>query len=433
MKKLLPLALMGALIVSCAKETPDPRIDDQTISVSDIDPSQINEDAATFYGNFTTIVKAGKLGKFKPVLTRSGEIDTAGLDPITKELAMLDIEDENGNPISFFDMSAQEQELFLQHYETINAAELSRKLAVCPEAVFMLKEENDVVARCLEIDATLTPVSGKTNNTFLALNDPDQFFENIHNGMVVAYKERTTELAEGGGSGGSTGGSGGSTGGTTTQETPNVTGRASRLVRALHNYGRRGDFMLNIPDGATQYWDDLLGLGALGDLVDFSLGIAMVGHAGVITEGNIKLEADSAYNFTMEATFDEGVVSRDIEWWALEKSYIMGLQKVKYKRSILWGLFKWGATYTKLNATDAAKLATEAEKYEGHDYCDAWSFWFSKDFASKSSHKQFTCTSLVWWCAREAYDFSLAPWYSTWVTPVQLFRSEHTYIRATIN
>lgn len=426
MKKLLPLALMGALIVSCAKETPEPRIDDQTISVSDIDPSQINEDAATFYGNFTTIVNAGKLGKFKPVLTRSGEIDTARLDPITKELAMLDIEDENGNPISFFDMSAQEQELFLQHYETINASELSRKLAVCPEAGFMLKEENEVVARCLEIDATLTPVSSDTNNTFLALNDPDQFFENVHNGMVVAYKERTTELAEGGGSGGSTGG-------TNPQDTLKVTGREATLVRALHNYGRRGDFMLNIPAGATQYWDDLLGLGALGDLVDFSIGIAMVGHAGVITDGNIKLGADEYDNFTIEATFDEGVVNRYIKSWAGEKSYIMGLQKVKYKRSILWGLFKWGATYTKLNATDAAKLATEAEKYKGYDYCDAWSFWFSKDFASKSSHKQFTCTSLVWWCAREAYDFSLAPWYSTWVTPVQLFRSEHTYIRATIN
>ena len=74
--------------------------------------------------------------------------------------------------------------------------------------------------------------------------------------------------------------------------------------------------------------------------------------------------------------------------------------------------------------SNVSKLADKAEKYKGCKYVEWYEFLTPKWVAPK----RFTCTTLVWWCAKEVYDVKISPWYTAMVTPsavlteVYLFR-----------
>ena len=106
--------------------------------------------------------------------------------------------------------------------------------------------------------------------------------------------------------------------------------------------------------------------------------------------------------------------------------YVMGIQKVKYVWK--WRWFKSGLYKVTTPVSNPDALANWANKYRGHEYVK----WYEFATAKWAAPKRFTCTTLVWWCAKKAYGVNVSSWYSPLVTPSGLFTDNCTYIRANV-
>ena len=77
---------------------------------------------------------------------------------------------------------------------------------------------------------------------------------------------------------------------------------------------------------------------------------------------------------------------------------------------------------------DPSSLADWAERYLWNEYVE----WYEFATAKWAASERFTCTLLVWWCAKKAYDVNISDWYSPLVTPDGLYTDESTYIRSNV-
>lgn len=143
-----------------------------------------------------------------------------------------------------------------------------------------------------------------------------------------------------------------------------------------------------------------------------------VGHAEIFVKDVTEKTSISEDGVTIGAWTSSGVSLNSLLNWRYE-SYVLGINKDKWKWSWKKGLHR---VYTPVS--NASKLADKAEKYKGCKYVEWYEFLTPKWVAPK----RFTCTTLVWWCAKEVYDVKISPWYTAMVTPsavlteVYLFR-----------
>lgn len=125
---------------------------------------------------------------------------------------------------------------------------------------------------------------------------------------------------------------------------------------------------------------------------------------------------------TIGAWTEPGICYNSLLNWRYE-SYLLGIYKDKWKFTWKKGLHR---VYSPVS--NPSKLATKAEEYVGHEYVKWYEFLTPKWVAPK----RFTCTTLVWWCAKEVYDVKISPWYTAMVTPSAVLSDEHTYIKTII-
>lgn len=121
---------------------------------------------------------------------------------------------------------------------------------------------------------------------------------------------------------------------------------------------------------------------------------------------------------TAEAWKGEGVVLWTMSDWT-SQHYLMGIQtsKLKWKR--------WRFRRVNTPVSNPGALADWAVKYEGKAYCS----WHKFPFAKWHAPDSFICTTLVWWCAKKAYEIDISTWYSTpLLTPANLYNSSNVYL-----
>ena len=104
----------------------------------------------------------------------------------------------------------------------------------------------------------------------------------------------------------------------------------------------------------------------------------------------------------------------------------MGVQRVKYKWR--WRGFKSGVYKECSPVTNPEALATWANRYIGKQYVR----WYEFATAKWAAPSRFTCTTLVWWCAKKAYGINVSSWYSPLVSPSGLLTDDETYIRENV-
>jgi hypothetical protein len=118
MKKLFYIfALVAFALASCDKnEETDRNISNTETLISDIDVSKLNIEAKRYYGNMAKFIslttpelKSNQLSKVKSAV--NDDTDSL-LNPIVEEFANLDIVDESGTKISFFDLTDSEMKYF---------------------------------------------------------------------------------------------------------------------------------------------------------------------------------------------------------------------------------------------------------------------------------------------------------------------------------
>ena len=79
--------------------------------------------------------------------------------------------------------------------------------------------------------------------------------------------------------------------------------------------------------------------------------------------------------------------------------------------------------------SNPSALAYWVEKYRGRGYVTKKEFLTAKWAAPA----RFTCTTLVWWCAKKAYGVNVSAWYAPLVTPDGLFTDDCTYVRKNVD
>lgn len=380
-------------IVACQKEstTIDKDSPPEIQKASDIKVANLNPEAVTFYENIKTAVFA--TGSNLPGMTRSA----ADENPLIEKLESIDIvKDETSADVSFFEMDEVEQKLFLDDWALVQAEQLNQKIADNPELAEIIRMENEVISSVLNEETT------QTRSGELKINDTKVFFAKIQQRMEEKSKEITEAVAnktENDDSKTRIGISSGS------KSIPWETLR-SNLVR----YARKGDFLLQLPMH-----------GDPGCLLNFSNG-NMVGHAGIISE-DVMYSHEEDDVISIGAQYHKNAVSyENMKYWSV-KSYIMGIQKVKWVWK--WRGFKSGFYRTCTPVSNPEALARWAEGYIGVPYLPIGYFPIAKWCAPK----EFICTTLVWWCAKKAYDINVSHWWVNLVTPSGLFTDESTYIR----
>lgn len=184
------------------------------------------------------------------------------------------------------------------------------------------------------------------------------------------------------------------------------------VLNSWTGYARRGDIVISLPlHNVPWVYINLFNS-------------YVVGHAGVFTQ-TITAATTANDNVTIEAWIGDGVIRQTVNNWN-RKHYVLGLQNVKRKWT--WRGF-WGHLETIATpVSNPELLANEAELQIGKDYVTALEFPVAKMVAPY----RFTCTSLVWHCAKVRYGVDISNWISPLVSPSAIYTNSHTYIRKTV-
>lgn len=343
--------------------------------------------------------------------------EARNLNPMSLRLKLLDIYDEEtGEAINFYDLPIEQREVFVDKLLLEDASTISSRIDMVPGAAQLLEIENEVtrtlieensltVVRAGEIVGTPTP----TLNSFRSTGESSKKIKKIdHKKFFSALqKEIETKL---------------------NSQKENTSGAGFRSVGGSFNYpkldlnkvhrawtrsARPGDFVLAIPLH-NRPWV----YANIGKNVKFK-----VGHAGIISS-RITPWTTEKDPTTIEA-YTDGVQRLNFSEWNTPH-YVMGVQRVKYRWR--WRGFKSGFYKECSPVTNPEALATWANRYIGKQYVR----WYEFATAKWAAPSRFTCTTLVWWCAKKAYGINVSSWYSPLVSPSGLLTDDETYIRENV-
>lgn len=387
------LALLILLIVTgCSKEILEvvPQAEsseEKSYCVQDVNSAVVNPHATTYYELIKTAILATNSNLPQ---TRGGSTDSISDNPFVEKLENLDILDENGDSISFFSMNEEEQAAFLDDWATLEANDMSEKLSIEPELETYIQEQNEIVEQTIQEEAIRTRSGG------MKIVDKERFFKKIEERMRKMYLETEEQQANL----------------PSTRITVSTEDRISTdiLKSSLQHYARRGDFIVALPKHNTP-WIFL----NIGD-TQFK-----VGHAAIINKNVTTSWANNA-TFTWGTQLHGGVKNETLDYWSV-RSYIMGIQKVTWKWK--WRGFKSRLYKTVTPVSNPAALAEKAGQYAGREYVK----WYEFPTAKWAAPSRFTCTTLVWYCAKKVYGVNVSSWWASMVSPSGLYLDSGTYVR----
>ena len=412
-KSFLGMSLMVLLLLcffSCAEKEafrttqqssePTQLLNDSVFSGVDSVRGAVSKEAMAYCDNTKTMIYATEALQ-RPNVPQgvSLEMDSAYLkeNPMSLKLNSLDIcDEETGEPINFFDLPEEQKKVFLDLYLLEEAKSLSKKLEQAPQLRTSLGKRNGALARLIAENNLLKQKVGYEYEEQRVCSDIDENQRKLRKFNYYKAFDLIKEDRRGGG-------------GRYFSSSPLVS-FVERVKHAWEKDSRRGDIVVRIPHHNVPW-----------TFINICDKDRLVGHAGIITH-HIKSSTRLDDEVTIECFPNEGVCYKRISDWEISH-YVLGVQKVKYKWS--WRAFKVVKTESRV---DPGALADWAERYLDHEYVK----WYEFATAKWAAPERFTCTSLVWWCAKKAYGINVSDWYSPLVTPDGLYTDESTYIRRNV-
>ena len=371
------------MVVSCTK----PATMSMSSMPTEMGASEINENVRKFYDNLYNIVSATVING---TITKSTDVSAEDC-PIINKLASFDIENEEGESVSFFDLSSEEKLMFMETYSQVSKEILNAKIEMSPEIEEYIILQNEIVEECLEEESVIT------KSGVMQIPCADRFFASIQSRLEQRMMTHDENISGNTRSGG--------------KESPVPTVPDSVVLQKLSGVAKRGDVIVALPRH-----------GVPDVIFDTANKKYMVGHAEIFVKDVKNTTGISDNGVTIGAWTGPGICYNSLLNWRYE-SYLLGIYKDKWKFTWKKGLHR---VYTPVS--NPSKLATKAEEYVGHEYVKWYEFLTPKWVAPK----RFTCTTLVWWCAKEVYDVKISPWYTAMVTPSAVLSDEHTYIKTII-
>lgn len=362
------VAIACILSVSCSKE--------EQVTLKNLESDECVADVAQeYYDNLEVIVESAYVGNSPDGAAKNS--------PVYEKLASIPIIDADGEKMSFFDLSEDEQSSFFKEYSAINAKELADKIKDAPAVKEYFETQNVMLDELLgefchttksdgkpvidDVDAFFTALNGKTEEFMAGLEFKDA--------MPVTKAESVTDM--------------------------NV------IMGALSNKAKRGDFILGLPKQ---------GSGLI--LTSNSASCYKKGHAEIFIK-----DVDSSLTPTEYMTIGtlyDGVQYRTLEECWMCQFNVLGFRIYDYK----WEKLRLKKVEREIRV---AEIADYAEQYLGRPYVTDAEFLVSK-FAAP---EHFSCVSLIWWCVKNLYDVEIGSWLLPVISPVELYTSEYTYLKST--
>ena len=166
--------------ISCQKQDFDNITEQLELDIrhsSSVDVNTLNSEAVTYFANIKTAIFATGSNS---ITTRSAEKE----NPLVDKLESIEIvKDETGSGFSFFEMTSEEQELFLNDWMVLQAEQMTQKIADNPELLDYVMMENEVISSVLEEEMTETR-SGESK-----IKDNKVFFAKIAERFEAKNKE----------------------------------------------------------------------------------------------------------------------------------------------------------------------------------------------------------------------------------------------------
>ena len=355
----------------------------------------IDPEALEYYECVKTIMYATNALSGDNLHVDSDALPAPSDNLISRKLASLEIEDENGNMLTISNLPKEQQIIFTELLFASEAKEMSLKLAAQPSLRTYVRHENAVLDYLIKRENILKLKIGEVN-----------FQQDMHMVDSKNFFKRLTDLYEQEENNAST-----------IPSTQAIIGNypyqkisVERVRAGWEEFSRKGRFIVALPDSYRPW-------------VFFNMGRDVrfrVGHAAIFNEhvGSWKSPTDKT---TIECFPENGVQYYSLSDWYVPH-YIMGVQRIKWRWKWAWFRSRLIREKERINYPD--KLAERAAGYVGRQYVRAYEF-FTPKWAAPA---RFTCTTLVWYSAKKAYDINVSTWASPIVTPQGLYLDDCTYI-----
>ena len=389
MKKLFYLiALVAFMLTSCEKnEVTDKNISNNEVLISDMDVSNHNIEAQRYFGNMAKFISLTTANMSSEGLRKSksatNDDSNNELNPIVEEFANLDIVDESGTKISFFDLQDSEKELFLEQWTIAGAAAMTPKLND-PEIGNELEEyvqiQNDAFDEVMEELGS----TGRSNiKSSVAKLSQNELYDKISSRVIERIKQKSetyaTELL---------------------QSNPELSKvkkssksdtdhpdfvEPSKVIEQLRTHANRGDVLINLPgtvwlSAYLNYYNPL----AISKYI--GVGKYPPGHVSIITKTKTEIynENSDVSISSQNYTNINGVQYEQIktEWNC--KAHLCYVRKREWR----WRGFRSGFVDVYPNAD---KVIAYAESQIGKPYCSGWDF-----ITAKFRDNCFICTTITW-------------------------------------
>lgn len=398
---MLVVASLLLTLASCSSNELDSKLEVTTpvnpseVTVDGIDLKTIHPVAKKYYDLLKESIEV--TDSHQPA-TRSAQSE---FNPFIVKLENFKIT-ENASATSFYALDENTRSQFLKEWSIIEAKAMSDKLMQSEDLVETVEEQNKVIEETLRAEVIYTR-SGEAK-----VKDSKSFFTSINKKFEALYEKDKAEAEAA----------------QAEVKTRGVIGKdhgpafpITVLKKALVNHARRGDVILSLPNH-NKPW-------VYANLGDNNF---MIGHGAVLVN-KVTEESPEDFPISLGCNIGEGVVYEAMNVWDV-RCYILGFQRVAWDIENADG--KWYKKRLRKMMTPVKNvdyMAEVVEKYIGRQYVSRNEFLTAKRYAPE----RFTCTSLVWHCAKVAYNINITPWWTPLVSPSAVYLDEATYIRANVN
>lgn len=392
--KNITLGLIGATLLalgfySCnSDETVDgtkAAAEQSVIATKDFTEVAIPE-VQEYYNNLKTIIFATEINKLDVVNSLADK-----QLPIIEKLQNMDlVNDETNQPLTFFDLEDEDQQIdFIDQYLDEEAVFVSSKVKQNPELIASFTQENEVITNILNeygvVNAT-TKVSNRAS-----------FFDRIIGDLGALRFPLNPVPVEG-------------------IPLPIELPTKEQILRnklAKMNI-QRGDIFVALPTHGMHF-----------QLIDLFNKRFKVGHAGIVTQ-NITTSTNPSQNVLVEAW--STVQNKQIEDWVDADFYVLEFKRKSVRLVISWKKVKFVTTYHPVNKNGIANYATGKL---GRSYVKNL-FEFGAMKVTAKNLDRYTCTSLVWRSSDVAVGIKPSHWLDPNITPRDLVVDAETFEKGQI-
>lgn len=335
-------------------------------------------------------------------------------NPLIEEFANLNIVDELGNQISFYDLATDKQEKFLEEWSIANAVDMTPKLndsSLGEELEEYVQIQNDAFDEAMEEFGGCDSANLKSAFDIYSIDDMYNIIcEKIQQRVKEKSEEYSTNLLR--------------SNPNLSKELKSVTEHTDyidpeEVLEQLRSNANRGDILINLP-GSVWLSAYLFYYNPLAISKYVGIGKYPPGHVAKVKQTKTSLPSSIYSNgVTISAQNGSGVRNENVN------SHWDCKARLCYVKQRKWVWNGWKSGY-KLFYPNADNVISYAESKIGKPYCSGWDF-----VTAKGRTSCFICTTITWRSFKQE-DFNIhrirARWMPT-IAPADILLSSHVVVK----